>query len=330
MTTTTYGSLSQRTAAYAAVTALKYAEPTLVLQKFGQSKPMPKNKAETIKFRRPVPFGAATTPLTEGVTPSAQAMAYEDVTATLAQYGMPIEITDKVQDLAEDPVLKDAMMLAGDQAGSTIEQVLYGVLKAGTNVFYANGSVRTAVNSVITKPKLRAVVRALDAQKAKKITRVLAPSANYDTAAIEAGYVGVCHTDCKADIRSLDDFVPASKYGSRQPVCAEEFGSVEDVRFVASADLDSWADAGGDKGDMLSTSDSKADVYPILFFGREAFGCVPLKGHEAITPMVLNPNVPRGGDPMGQRGYVSWKTYFAGVILNESWMARLEVGVTAL
>ncbi|MCP4546653.1 MAG: N4-gp56 family major capsid protein [bacterium] len=328
--TTTYGDINQRTAAWAAATALKHAEPVLVLQKFGQSKPMPKNKANTVKFRRPVPFGAATTPLVEGVTPSAQKMAYEDVTATLKQFGMPTEITDVVDDLAEDPVLKDAMVLSGEQAGLTTEMVLYGVLKAGTNVFYANGSARSSVNTVVTNNKLRAVVRALDAQKAHKITRVLGSSPNYDTAAIEAGYVAVCHTDCKSDIRNLTDFVPVAKYGNRKPICAEEFGSVEEIRFVTSPELDSWADAGGAKGTMLSTTGTSADVYPILFFGKEAFGCVPLKGSEAIKPMVLNPNVPRGGDPLGQRGYVSWKTYFTGVILNENWLARLEVAVTDL
>jgi N4-gp56 family major capsid protein len=45
---------------------------------------------------------------------------------------------------------------------------------------------------------------------------------------------------------------------------------------------------------------------------------------------VLNPGTPSKSDPMGQRGYVSWKAYFTAVILNQNWMARLEVAVTAL
>ncbi|KKL70933.1 hypothetical protein LCGC14_2099990, partial [marine sediment metagenome] len=35
-------------------------------------------------------------------------------------------------------------------------------------------------------------------------------------------------------------------------------------------------------------------------------------------------------DPLGQRGYVGWKTWHAIVILNQVWMARLEVCVTDL
>ncbi|MCD6006904.1 hypothetical protein [Halomonas sp. IOP_31] len=48
MPNTTYGDISQRTAAWAATDQLNHAEPILVLSKFGQSKPLPKNKADTV------------------------------------------------------------------------------------------------------------------------------------------------------------------------------------------------------------------------------------------------------------------------------------------
>ncbi|MBP2230821.1 N4-gp56 family major capsid protein [Azospirillum agricola] len=327
---TTYGDINQRTAAWAASEMLKHAEPVIVLGKFGMTKPMPKNKADTVKFRRPIPFPAATTPLVEGVTPSPQKMAYEDVPAQLKQYGKPTEITDVVDDLAEDPVLKDASMLAGEQAALTVEMVTYGVVKAGTSVFYANGSSRSAVNTPISLNKQRAITRFLKAQKAQKLTSILDGSPNYGTKPIEASYVAVAHTDLESDIRGMAGFIPVAAYGSRKPVCPEEIGSVEDVRYVLSPELSSWPNAGGAAGSMVTTSGTSADVYPVLYLGKEAFGTVPLKGAGAITPMVLNPGKPDKSDPMGQRGYVSWKTYFTAVILNQNWMARLEVSVTAL
>lgn len=327
--TTKYGDINQRTAAWAATEMLAHAEPALVLSKMGMTKPMPKNKAETVKFRRPIPFAAVTDPVVEGVTPSPQKMQYEDVTATLKQYGRPIEITDKVVDMSEDPVLRDASMLAGEQAASTIEQVLYGVLRAGTNVFYANGASRAAVNTPITLNKQRAVTRALAAQKAKKITRILASGTAYGVSAVEAGWVAVAHTDLEHDIRGLANFVPTAKYGTRQTISEYEIGAVDSVRYVLSPDLDSFANAGGAAGAMISTGGANADVYPVLFFGQDAFASIPLKGSEAITPMVVNAK-PTDSDPMAQRNYVSWKTYFTAVILNELWMARLEVAATAL
>jgi N4-gp56 family major capsid protein len=328
--TTKYGDINQRTAGYAAADMLRHAEPFIVLSRMGLTKPMPKNKAQQMIFRRAVPLAAATTPVVEGVTPTAQKISYVDVPVTLKQYGRPIEITDKVTELSEDPVLDTATMLAGEQAAATIEQVLYGVLKAGTNVFYANGAVRTAVNTPITLNKQRAVTRALNAQKARKITRMLKSGPEYGVSAVEGGFIGVAHTDCEADIRGLAGFVPVAKYGSRQPISEHELGTVESVRYLLSPDLAPFADAGGAKGAMVSTSGTSADVYPILYFGQDAFAQVPLKGEEAIVPMVLNPGKPSKSDPMAQRGYVSWKTWFAAVILNDLWMARLEVAVTAL
>lgn len=329
MASTTYGDISQRTAAYAAAEMLRHSEPWLILSKMGMTKPMPKNKAETMKFRRPIPLPPATTPVVEGVTPTAQKIAYEDVSVTLKQYGRPIEITDKVVDLSEDPVLNTATMLAGEQAGGTIEQVLYGVLKAGTNVFYANGASRAVVNSVITLNKQRAVTRALAAQKALPITRMLKSGVEYGVQAVEGGYIAVAHTDLESDIRNLAGFVPVAKYGTRQTLSPHEIGTVERVRYILSPDLAPWPDAGGAKGSMVSTSGVNADVYPILYFGQDAFAQVPLKGANAITPMVVNAK-PTDSDPMAQRNYVSWKTWYAAVILNDLWMARLEVAVTAL
>lgn len=327
--TTKYGDINQRTAAWAATEMLAYAEHVAVLSKLGLTKPMPKNKAETVKFRRPIPFDAVTDPIVEGVTPTAQKVAYEDVTATLKQYGRPIEITDKVQDLSEDPALQTASMLAGDQAGNTIEQVLFGILKAGTNVVYANGSARGNVNTAISLQKQRAVTRALQAQKAKMITRVLASGPGYGTSAVEAGYVAVGHTDLEHDIRALANFVPVAKYAQRSTISDYELGTVDRVRYILSPDLDPFPDAGGAKGTMVSTTGSNADVYPVLFFGQDAFAHVPLKGAEAITPMVVMAK-PNSADPMAQRNYVSWKTWYTAVILNESWMCRLETACTDL
>lgn len=326
--TTAYGDINQRTALYAMVEMLSHAEPVLILSKFGLQKPMPMNKANNAKFRRPIPFPAATVPLVEGITPNAQKMAYEDVSVTMAQYGATVEVTDVIADMAEDSVLADASMLCGEQAGATVEQVIYGAVKAGTNVQYANGTARSSVNTVMTLSLQRKITKFLKAQKAKKITSILGGSANFGMLPVEASYIAVAHSDCESDIRNMAGFIPVASYGSKQPIVPEEVGCVEDVRYVLSPDLASFADAGGTKGTMQSTSGTSADVYPVIFFGKEAYGLVPLKGMAAITPLVVNMK-PSASDPLAQRGYVSWKTFFAACRLNESWMERAEVAVTA-
>jgi N4-gp56 family major capsid protein len=324
-----YASLSQRTTASAAANHLKHAEPVAVLSKYGMTKPQPKNKSMTVKFRRPVPLPLATTPLTEGSPPTSRAMAYEDVTVTLSQYGDVVEITDVVADLAEDPVLKDATMLTGEQAGETVESLLWGILRAGTNVFYQNGATRNAVNTKITLAKQRAITRALKAERAKKVTTSVASSIKYGTEAIDAAFLAFAHTDAESDIRDMAGFVPTEKYGSMKAL-PYEIGKVEDVRYILTPVLQSFPDAGGAKGSMLSTTGTSADVYPVIYIGKDAYGHVPLKGKEAADMKIRQPGEIDSNDKLGQIGWVGWKCYWKGFIANEMWMARLEVGVTEL
>ena len=174
------------------------------------------------------------------------------------------------------------------------------------------------------------MLRTLKANKAQKITRSLSPSSDYGTRAVEAAYVAVAHTDVESDIRNLPGFKTTAEYGTRSPISEYEIGSVEDVRYLLSPDLNPFLDAGGAKGTMVSTSGTSADVYPIVYFGQDAWGMVALRGQGAVSPTIIPVGQKTKDDPLGQRGYVGWKTWHAALILNQAWMARLEVAVSAL
>lgn len=329
--TSTSPGISQRTNVYAERELLKHAGPTLVLEKTGPLiKPMPKNKGLNIKFRRPVPFEPSTVPLQEGVTPSPTSFRYEDVSGTLSQYGMVAEVTDVIEDTHEDPVLNDIVMMLGENIGRSQEALNYATLRGGTNVIYANGSQRTDVNTPVSLAKLRASARALEAQKAIKITRVLDGSPNYSTRPVEGGWIVVGHTDLESDIRNLPGFLPVAEYGQRSPISPQEIGSVESFRFLLSADLGELADAGGAKGSMVSTTGTSADVYPMLIFGKEAWGMVPLRGQGSVEPTIIPVGQKTKDDPLGQRGVAGYKFWHLALILNQLWMLRLEVAATAL
>jgi len=327
----TYGDISPRVGIYAHEKMLAHAEPIIVLQKMGAVKPVPKNRGENVKFRRPVPWPVTVTPMVEGVTPTAKAIAYVDVAVVLQQFGDWVEITDKIEDLHEDPVLNDQMMLAGENAAETLEIVTYNVLKGGTSVKYGGGTTRATVASKITLALVQEAVRNMQSNRGKKITSILSASTQVSTKFVEASYVAFAHTDASSDIRALAGFMPVAGYGSRQPLCPEELGSVEDVRFIVSPLFVPFLDVGVAVGSTgLKTSGTLIDVYPILFVAKEAFGTTPLKGQSSSEIKVLRTGTARGGDPLGQRGSVGWKAWFQAVRLNEAWMRRLEVGVTAL
>jgi len=326
MANTEYGDISPRTAAFAERELLKRGLPHLVIEKFGQSKPIPTKSSKTIKFRRYNSLGLATTPLTEGVTPSSKQLSSTDVTATLSQYGDLVTITDVVQDTHQDPVLQETVEILGEQAAQTIETIRFNVLKAGSSVRYANGAARGSVNSPITLEQQRKVTRDLKRQNARPISKIVRSTPSYGTQPVAPSFVALVHPDMESDIRGLAGFVSTESYGQMTPY-ESEIGKVEDVRYIASTVFTPFGDAGGTKGAMISTTGTSADVYPVLFLARDAYGLVPLKGRSSITPTVVNPS-PSESDPLGQRGHIGWKSYSTTVILNDAYMVRLECAVT--
>ena len=342
-----YGDITPALAAWATVRMLKRALPLLVFEKFGQTYPLPTNSTQTAKFRRYFLSGAtgaagsgsgnfytplALTPLVEGVTPEGRSLANQDYTVTLAQYGDWVGLTDVVNDTHPDNILAEATDLLGENAAETVETLRYNVLKAGTNVFYANSVAgRATVATAISLADQRRVTTALNRQNAKKITSVVASSADYNTKSVEVGYVAVVHPDLETDIRGMSGFKPVADYGPHTSPWEGEIGSVEQVRYVATTVAKPF-EAGGvvvaSAPTLRSNGGVNIDVYPVLYFARDAFGIVPLKGKSAMTPMVVNPK-PAAGDPLGQRGSVGWKLWTATVILQEAFMVRLEVGATA-
>ena len=326
MPNTTYGDISPRTAAHASAEMLKRGLPYLILEKFGQSKPLPLRSSTSQKFRRYSALPLATTAVSEGVTPTSKKMAHTDVTVNLEQHGDIVTLTDVVIDTHEDPVLMEAVDVLGEQCAQTIETLRFNVLKAGTNVQYANGATRNAVNTEMTLSVQRKATRALKRQNASAVTKVVKSTPAYGTEPVKASFIGLMHPDMESVIRGFDGFIPAEKYGSVTPY-ENELGKVDDVRYLCSTIFQPWADAGGSAGAMVSTSGSKADVYPCLIVSQNAYGIVPLKGKSALTPAVVNPQ-PSDSDPMAQRGHVSWKVMTGCVILNDAWMVRCESTVT--
>ncbi len=332
MSLTSYGDISPAVAASSAVDMLKRGQPHLIIQQFGQAKPLGKNQTNTQKFRRYERLAAATTALTEGVTPSGSSPTTTDYTATLSQYGDYLELTDVIADLHTDPVLKEFSGMIGEQSALTVETIAFGSIKAGTTIFRSNGSARTDINTPLTLSLQRSVVRGLKRQLARTFTTRISSTPSFNTESVLPSFIALVHPDLEPSVESLQGFKSVADYGTA-PQYDSEIGAVGPVRYLTSTVFESWADGGGAYAGsgtaMVSTTGTSADVYPIIYLSPDAFGVVPLKGKNAITPMVLNPK-PRGGDPLGQRGSVGWKTYFTAVILNQAWMARIECAAPEL
>lgn len=327
-----YGDISPRTAAFAVAPLLKRHDAEMVLEKFGQTFPLPTNSTIVAKFRRYEALPLATTALVEGVTPSGTKPTITDYTATLSEYGDFIPYSGFMMDTHEDPILKEYGSLCVQQAAETVETIRYNVLKAGSNVGFSNGT-RATVNTPISLAAQRVATASLLRQRAHYITDIVSSNANFRTEPIEAAFIAVCHPDVSNDIRNMQGFIPVKQYGGGQKAWSNEIGSVEDVRYVRSVLFTPFlgsATVGGAKGAMRAIGDGvHADVYPVLYMSKDAYGIVPLKGANALSLIAHNPGSSGTADPLNQRGTLGWKTAQTSVILNDLWIYRLEVAVTA-
>lgn len=340
-----YSTVPSRNLIMAEREMLKKAEPIKVLSTFGDQKQVPTNKTDTVVFRRPLPIDAAANGapvinagdyLTqEGLTPTARTITYQDVTVTLQEYGVLMKLSSKAELLYEDDIPGDMVSLVGEHMGSIEELISYGVVRGGTNVTYANGAARTAVNTAISLNKLRSVARTIESAHGKRVTEKLAAGVNYATAPIHASYLVFIHTDLEADVRNLPGFVAVVAYGTQRPVHEREIGAVEQFRFITSPYFRPFLQAGGTvtAGAFLSNggvAGTTADVYPVMVVAQNAWGQVALKGMGAIDPIYLPAKQKNHANPMGKFGYVGANFWKNAVRLNENWLVRLEVAATGL
>lgn len=328
---TQYGDISPRVGIFAVTKMLAYADSQLVLEKWAEVQPLPKNKGLTIKWRRPIPFDVIDTQLTEGVTPAPQILQYEDVTATIAQYGAWVPFTDVIQDTHEDPNLSVITELCAKQAADTKEAIIWGVIRAGTNVYYSgSATTRATVTAPIVLDDIVAGVRELKANHAHKITKVLKASSNIATEPVNASFVAVSHVNMEADFRNMDSFVPVEKYASFSPICDQEIGKVNEVRIILTPHLEPFFGAGSATTTGVLNNGANVDVYVTLVIAEGAYAVTPLRGMESVAMGVKNPKMADSyEDPLGQRGFVSWKMWYVAKILNDAWMVRIESACSA-
>ena len=335
METNRYGDIKESTAGGMAATMLKVAKALLVTERFGQFDPQPKNKSTTHTFRRYHVLPKATAPLVEGQTPTGQKIRFTDYQVALEQWGDFVELTDVIEDCHTDPVVQIYSQRCGQQAAETVEASRISVLKGGTTVFYAGGSVTTrgTVTAAPTAGDFQRIYRFMRKNKAQMISEVVKASVKVATEPIGAAYFAMCSTDLDYDLRRIAGFVPVEKYSDSDKALPGEIGKIQNIRIICTTEFEPWLAAGASGTTFLSngetpSSSAAADVYPIIVVGQNAYGIVPLAGENGITPSVVQPK-PAQGDPLGQRGSVGWKTMQASKITNELWIARLECCATA-
>lgn len=311
---------------------LDRAIPADVHGRFGQVRPIATRSGNQIKFRRYESLPPATTPLSEGVTPSGSQITTTDVTATLSQYGDYVNVSDMVDLTNQDAVLTEVGMVLGEQAGVTVDQVRRDVLVAGTNVIYTNGAARNTLNTVLSSVALRTAIRFIGRQNGKYLKNLIPADQNVGTLGIRSAYIGLVHPDTEAQMESIPGYIPVSEYSDAMKAEDDECGSYRNVRFFRSTNCKVFVNSGlavGTDG-MISTGAVSNDVYVTLIVAANAYGVCPLSGN-ALQNIIKPIGSAGAADPLNQRATSGWKAITTTQILNQNWLTRIEhTNLTAL
>lgn len=326
----TYSDISPRTAAFAMAPLLVRHDADMLLEKFGQTFVLPTKSSTVAKFRRYEALALATTALVEGVTPAGTKPTYTDYTATLEEFGDFVPYSGFMMDTHEDPILKVYGDLCMQQAAETIETLRWNKIKAGSQVGYANGGI-TTVNTPISLTLQRTATSAMLRQRAKYINEVVSSTPDFRTEPVEASFVAIHHPDVSNDVKNMQGFISVKQYQGQTKTFPGEYGAVDDVRYCRSVLFTPYLGATGVYGGASTTmrnTASFADVYPVIYLSRDAYGIVPLKGSNAMSLIAHNPGTSGANDPLNQRGTLGWKAAQTSLILNDLWLYRAMVAVT--
>lgn len=329
-----FGDISNRVGVFASKKLLEEGKKRMVFHRFALQRDIPLNAGTSIQFRRYKHLSVNVAPIQGNRTPSGEELQWTDVSATVQQFGKWVPIPKAVEDTIKDPVLTVAIDKLQYNLSLTCETLDYNIARLGTNAIYSQGATsRSEVAKPFSRSDLRAAIRTLRREDAMPITTIVTPTAHYSTSGIEESYIAVCHTDLEPDLRALSGFKTVAEYSDPAKALPGEFGSLDNCRFVTTNVALPFEGAGkyetggaNPQNVFQSTANSRANVYPILIFGQDAFATTKLAGSkEGMSAKVLvhNPRV-SDSDPLQQRGsvgYIFWRT---SLVLNNSYMVRIE------
>lgn len=283
---------------------LENFEPNLTFAKMWE-KPMVDNGIGTISWAKPskLTVSVATSTLTEWVTPTSTAFSYTTISTTPVQYGIYVEISDRLIKAAPTRILSEAANEVWMNMARIIDQVVQTEVMAGTNVFYAG-----------TWNNARADLASTDYLVANDIKKAVVKLRSLDAPTYDGNmYVATLHPFVEWDLRGETNgaYIEFSKYTTPDKLFKWEIGALHGCRFVTNSNVQTFA--------------STTTVYPTLVMWKWAYWVAEWSSLENIYKPLGS-----GTDPLNQRATVGAKIDFAAKRLQEDAMVRIESAATSV
>jgi N4-gp56 family major capsid protein len=303
------GGLSSAVATYYDKKFLEWLKADLMFDQFAQKKKMPKGAGTTIQFQRYTTFSANTTALTEGTVPSGLTLASTTITATPAQYGDYVALSDMIVLEAIDPIVESATELLAYRAALSLDTIIRNTLHGAVTDQHVNGHTGAAEVNIV----------AGDIMSASEVRKAIRTLKNNKVKAFSGGlYKSVFHPFQTYDLMSetaTGGFLDITKYTSNDPMARGVIGKMWGLEIAESQNVQVVANAGS------------VNVYRGYVFGQNGYGIVDLEGMSLET--VRKP-LGSGGtsDPLNQIATVGYKFSHVTKVLDANRIVELHSSAT--
>lgn len=276
--------------------------PQLVLKQCGDMRPLPQSSGTLVKWHRLNKMAAASTPLTENVTPAATDAGTVEITVEPKTYGAWTQVSAELNLKSINPIVEEIHDEQADQAALTYDTVLFNAIHTNFTDQFGGGAANegaVADSAVLSAAELRKAVYTLRQAKVPGFEGNM--------------YKGVIDPASQFDLLSdsaAGSAIEASKYTTYDKVMKGEIGTLYGVRLMVTQNLPTGTGA-------------TDDTHRSFVFGRQAFGITELAQHGIKTFRYKDGNT---SNPLNMFSTLGWKFMMAAVAFDALRAVELYTG----
>ena len=266
----------------------------MIYGQLGSKQTLPANHGTSIEWTRWQTLGRVGK-IKEGVIPTGKKMGIVAITASLAQYGDYVTISDLSKKHGVHPIVLGAEEELSAAYALTQEELIRNTLCGSTNILFAdayNGSsyvstptseagLQTALASYTCNVTGNVLAKA--ATQLKKTAKMMKYQGSY--------YLAVVHPDVAEDLRRDSAWIEAHKYDAAEEIFNGEIGRMHGIRFVES-----------NLAPVIKKDGQDYATFKTLVFAKDAFAIVDPEGGN--MQMIIK-NEDEIGGPLNQFGTVN-------------------------
>jgi N4-gp56 family major capsid protein len=294
---------------------------------FAEKTPLPTGEGKTVTWNRFDKLGEGYV-LTEGVTPSNQALATTKVSALVRQFGQVVAFTDFADLTTINDMGKQAIERLGQAAARTLDDVIQQEIithtQPGSVVFYVKQSAQQYYSTAASAAKH---VSGAAAMAVSDIRTVAFRLRAYDVPPIQGtDYIAVTSPQVVEKLEADTAWTNYHQYVEKgiDNIYSGEVGRIFGTRFFTTTNI--RVSAGSTDGvgvDAASAGRGEGVVHATFVFGKQFYGVTELDGglkYYSATGSTKS-------DILDQTNLYGWKANFIAHVLNVSAGVVMWTGV---